>query len=125
MPDPLLTSARAVLRAAREDIHAAIDGLPTDALNWRPTPDDTNSIAVLAIHSLTSTRTWLAVAVVFRYSSLAALAAFAASPAFAWWLADPQTMEFAAFMAVVIWLKHVGNIRRLVRGEETRIGQKP
>ncbi len=68
--------------------------------------------------------TWLAVAVVFRYSSLAALAAFAASPAFAWWLADPQTMEFAAFMAVVIWLKHAGNIRRLARGEETRIGQK-
>ncbi len=63
MPDPILTSARAVLRAARDDIHAAIDGLPTDALNWRPTPEDTNSIAVLAIHSLTSTRTWLAVAV--------------------------------------------------------------
>ena len=63
MPDPLLTSARAILRDAREDIHAAIDGLPTDALNWRPTPEDSNSIAVLAIHSLTSTRTWLAVAV--------------------------------------------------------------
>jgi len=63
MPDPHLTSARAVLRAAREDIPAAIDGLPTDALNWRPTPEDSNSIAVLAIHSLTSTRTWLAVAV--------------------------------------------------------------
>ena len=68
--------------------------------------------------------TWFAVACVFRYSSLAALVAFAASPAFAWWLADPQTMEFAAFMAVVIWLKHAGNIRRLARGEETKIGQK-
>ncbi len=67
--------------------------------------------------------TWFAVALVFRYSSLAALVAFATSPAFAWWLADPQTMEFAAFMAVVIWLKHAGNIRRLVRGEETRIGK--
>ena len=62
-PDPHLTSARAVLRAARDDMRAAIDGLPTDALNWRPTPDDTNSIAVLAIHSLTSTRHWLSVAV--------------------------------------------------------------
>lgn len=63
MPDPILTSARAVLRDAHNDMRAAIDGLPTDALNWRPTPEDTNSIAVLAIHSLTSTRTWLAVAV--------------------------------------------------------------
>ena len=63
MPDPILTSARDILRRARDDIHAAIEGLPTDALNWRPTPEDTNSIAVLAIHSLTSTRTWLSVAV--------------------------------------------------------------
>jgi glycerol-3-phosphate acyltransferase PlsY len=68
--------------------------------------------------------TWLLVAVVFRYSSLSALVAFAASPAFAWWLADPQIMEFSAFMAVVIWLKHAGNIRRLVRGEESKIGKK-
>ncbi|MCH7999684.1 MAG: DinB family protein [Chloroflexi bacterium] len=63
LPDPILTSARAVLRGACADIHAAIDGLPTDALNWRPAPEDTNSIAVLAIHSLTSTRHWLCVAV--------------------------------------------------------------
>jgi glycerol-3-phosphate acyltransferase PlsY len=68
--------------------------------------------------------TWLAVAGIFRYSSLSALAAFAAAPVFAWWLADPQAMEFAAFMAVVIWLTHAGNIRRLVRGEESRIGKK-
>ena len=66
--------------------------------------------------------TWFAVAVMFRYSSLAALVAFATAPAFAWWFADPQTMEFVAFMAVVIWLKHAGNIRRLVRREESRIG---
>jgi glycerol-3-phosphate acyltransferase PlsY len=68
--------------------------------------------------------TWLAVAAIFRYSSLSALLAFAAAPAYAWWLAVPQTMEFSAFMAVVIWLTHAGNIRRLVRGEETRIGKK-
>ncbi len=63
MPDPILTSARDILRRACADIHTAIDRLPTDALNWRPAPDDTNSIAVLAIHSLTSTRHWLSVAV--------------------------------------------------------------
>ncbi len=63
MPDPLLTSARDILRRAHDDMRAAIDGLPSDALNWRPTPADTNSIAVLAIHSLSSTRHWLSVAV--------------------------------------------------------------
>ena len=29
-----------------------------------------------------------------------------------------------AYMAVVIWMRHAGNIRRLVRGEESRIGMK-
>ncbi len=33
-----------------------------EALNWRPADDYTNSIAVLAIHSLTSTRLWLSLA---------------------------------------------------------------
>ncbi len=44
-------------------MRAAVEGLPSDALNWRPAPADTNSIAVMANHSLSSTRTWLSVAV--------------------------------------------------------------
>src|SRR3990172_12225207 len=63
MPDPILTSARALPRRARDDMRAAIEGLPVDALNWRPAGDGTNSIAVLVTHSLTSTREWLSVAV--------------------------------------------------------------
>ena len=57
-------------------------------------------------------------------AQLLTLARTGLSGFFAWWLADPQIMEFAAFMAVVIWLKHAGNIRRLVRGQETKIGKK-
>src|SRR3990172_3656004 len=63
MPDPILTSARDLLRRAQADMRAAIDGLPPDALNWRPAGRDTNSIAAMANHSLTSARTWLSVAV--------------------------------------------------------------
>ena len=63
MPDPILTSARDLLRRARDDMRAAIDGLPPDALNWRPAGHDTNSIAAMANHALTSARTWLSVAV--------------------------------------------------------------
>jgi hypothetical protein len=62
-PDPLLTSARNILRTARDDIRTATDGLPLEALNWRPAGDETNSIAVLANHVLSSTITWLTVAV--------------------------------------------------------------
>ncbi len=68
--------------------------------------------------------TWLATAALFRYSSLAALVALASAPLFSWWLADPQTTEFAIALAVVIWLKHAGNIRRLLTGAESRIGKR-
>jgi len=68
--------------------------------------------------------TWVAVAVLTRYSSLAALIAFALAPAFAWLLADLQTLELAAFLAVLTWLRHAENIGRLVRGRESKIGRK-
>jgi glycerol-3-phosphate acyltransferase PlsY len=77
--------------------------------------------------------TWLVVALVFRYSSLAALVALAAAPAYAWFLpllwappniagGDLQVAQFAAIIAVLVWAKHHTNIRRLLRGEEPRIG---
>ena len=63
MTDPVLESARELVGEALVELRSSIEGLPVEALNWRPAPDDTNSIAVLAIHSLTSTRHWLSVAV--------------------------------------------------------------
>ncbi len=67
---------------------------------------------------------WLAVAAASRYSSLAALAALAAAPIAAWFLAFPQTAELALFIAILVWARHAGNIRRLARGEEPRIGRR-
>jgi glycerol-3-phosphate acyltransferase PlsY len=66
--------------------------------------------------------TWVVMALLFRISSLAALVGSASAPLFAWWLADLQTIEFAVFVAALIWFRHVGNIRRLLRGEESKIG---
>lgn len=66
--------------------------------------------------------TWLVVAAIFRYSSLAGLISVAAAPAFAWLIAgDLQLVEFCAILAVLVWLRHHTNIRRLIRGEESRI----
>ena len=69
--------------------------------------------------------TWLAAAAAFRYSSLAALAALAAAPVYMWYLADLQRTEFAAFLAVLVFVRHHANVRRLLKGEEPRIRLKP
>lgn len=63
MPDPFLPSARNILRSCQADMRAAIEGLPAEALNWRPAGPDSNTVAALVSHSLSSTRWWLSVAV--------------------------------------------------------------
>jgi len=66
--------------------------------------------------------TWAAVAALFRISSAAALAAAALSPLYFWMLGQDQLMQLSLLLAVAIWLKHYDNIRRLMAGEEPRIG---
>jgi acyl phosphate:glycerol-3-phosphate acyltransferase len=66
--------------------------------------------------------TWLIVAAVGRISSLAALIAIGAAPIYAYLLVDPQRAELALFIAVLVWVRHYENIRRLLKGQEPRIG---
>ena len=70
--------------------------------------------------------TWLIMAALFRYSSLAGLTAAALAPLYVF--LTGQTPEaklyMAAFMAVLIFIRHEANIRRLLTGEEPRIGAK-
>ncbi|HWK45805.1 MAG TPA: glycerol-3-phosphate 1-O-acyltransferase PlsY [Stellaceae bacterium] len=72
--------------------------------------------------------TWLLVATVFRYSSLAALTALALSPLFAWAIEGWQVAAVAAFLAALVIVRHHENIRRLIDGSESRInlgGKRP
>lgn len=78
-------------------------------------------IAIAWPVGLLACATWLVVATLFRYSSLAALAALALAPVYAWYLADPQRMQLALFIAFLVWLRHKTNIVRLLRGQESRI----
>ena len=68
---------------------------------------------------------WLLVAALFRYSSLSSLLSVAAAPGFAWLITgDLPLVLFGAIVAILIWAMHHANIRRLLRGEESKIGQK-
>ena len=70
--------------------------------------------------------TWIAMAYLFRLSSLAALTAAALAPLYVFLLgqAPESKLWITAFMAVLIYIRHRENIRRLLEGEEPRIGRK-
>jgi glycerol-3-phosphate acyltransferase PlsY len=69
--------------------------------------------------------TWIAIAFLFRISSLAALTAAALAPLFALAVDAPRPMiVLSAVMAVLIFIRHHENIRRLLKNEEPRIGEK-
>jgi len=62
MSDPVVVAAQEIFEDSIEDLHDSVSGLPADALNWRPAGDETNPIAVLAVHAMGATHSWLAVA---------------------------------------------------------------
>jgi acyl phosphate:glycerol-3-phosphate acyltransferase len=74
--------------------------------------------------------TWLIVAIFFRYSSLAALAASVFAPAYYWlgdkvaWATSDAELLAVVAMSALLLMRHKDNIARLVAGQETRIGAK-
>jgi acyl phosphate:glycerol-3-phosphate acyltransferase len=67
---------------------------------------------------------WLAVALVMRYSSLAALVASLAVPLTLFYLGLVDYAVLFAVMTVIVFIKHRANISRLLAGTESRIGAK-
>ncbi len=69
--------------------------------------------------------TWLVMVLVFRYSSVAALAAAAATPIYAIMLGLPQAWMLASgIMSLLLIWRHSSNIQNLLAGKEERIGNK-
>ncbi len=67
---------------------------------------------------------WLAVALVTRYSSLAALTAAAAAPISAFFLSGAALAFASLALVTVLYFTHRSNIARLLNGTESRIGNK-
>jgi acyl phosphate:glycerol-3-phosphate acyltransferase len=67
---------------------------------------------------------WLAVAVLTRYSSLSALIASLVTPILLWWLGHLALAALFAVLTSLVFYAHRENIKRLLAGNEGKIGQK-
>lgn len=67
---------------------------------------------------------WLSIAKLFRYSSLAALTAAVVVPIALYLYGRPEVASLFVVMSLIAILKHHENIRRLLSGTESRIGDK-
>jgi len=68
---------------------------------------------------------WLAVAIVFRYSSLSSLCAAVVAPFALLWRTGAADMSLViAAMSVLLIIRHRQNITNLLAGKERRIGEK-
>jgi glycerol-3-phosphate acyltransferase PlsY len=67
--------------------------------------------------------TWLATAFAFRRSSLAALVAAASTPLWLWIFGRPDAIWLGVALAVLVFVRHHANIRRLLDGTEPKIGK--
>ena len=87
-------------------------------------------LGISPLLGLATAATWLLVAWLFRYSSLAALIAALMAPAYyvlgeglAWYL-NARVMLALSAMSVLLLYRHAENIGRLARGTESRMGRK-
>lgn len=73
---------------------------------------------------------WLAMAVTFRYSSLASITAAVLAPVLyllaggEWWISSASVAFGVAVMALLLLYRHAENINRLIQGTESRLGKK-
>tara|TARA_R110000868_G_scaffold128879_2_gene337310 strand:- start:620 stop:1240 length:621 start_codon:yes stop_codon:yes gene_type:complete len=78
-------------------------------------------LAAAPIVGLMVAATWFIVVATFRISSLSALVALALAPIYASILDRPVIMAFAA-LGMLGWIRHGQNIKRLIKGQEPRVG---
>jgi glycerol-3-phosphate acyltransferase PlsY len=82
------------------------------------------ALAAVPLAGLAALLTWLAAALVTRFSSVGGMAAGLAAPAAALALGKNHSAYTLAVMALLLIWKHRENISRLRAGTESRIGQK-
>ncbi len=90
------------------------------------------SLGVLLIYSpqiaILTLIIWLVVVLVTRYSSLGAIVSFALLPLNVFIFETPEVKKIkiiiSAVITLLILLRHIGNIERLIKGTERKIGEQ-
>ncbi|WP_310619513.1 glycerol-3-phosphate 1-O-acyltransferase PlsY [Flexibacterium corallicola] len=67
---------------------------------------------------------WALVAFLTKYSSLSALVTSLVIPLVLWAVGLPQIGQAMGLMSIILWVKHHENISRLLKGTESKIGNK-
>jgi acyl phosphate:glycerol-3-phosphate acyltransferase len=82
-------------------------------------------LALQPVLGLATLLSWVLIALFFRYSSLASIVAAAFAPFFQllMWGPEPALAAIVPMSLLLVW-RHEGNIRKLLAGTESRLGQK-
>jgi len=67
---------------------------------------------------------WVTIAAITRYSSLAALITWTLAPIISWYMVSPDLIYSLSPMSLMIIYRHQENIRKLRNGTESKIGGK-
>lgn len=81
-------------------------------------------IALSLPSGLTLGTIWLLIAIIFRYSSLAALIAAISAPIVLWYFTNDIYAATLCVMSALLIYRHAQNIRNLLSGKEKKIGKK-
>lgn len=68
--------------------------------------------------------TWLVMAIIFRYSSLASMTASLIAPLYAWYLTNFDYTILCVAITTLLIIRHRSNIQNLLAGKESKIGSK-
>lgn len=68
--------------------------------------------------------TWLIIAKIFKLSSLAAIIALILTPVYAYFIINPTVVLPLTMITVLILFRHKDNMKRIIKGQESKIGAK-
>ncbi len=81
-------------------------------------------LAAVPYAGLAAIITWIALTVTLRISSLSALISAAIAPIVAFFIYGQTPAIICALIALLIWVRHKENIKRILNGTEPKIGGK-